>query len=203
MLVFKFACGPFHTNAILLVCDKKKKCVVIDPSAGSAPLLLGKIAELGLSLEKILLTHSHWDHFADAFELKEKTKVSLYVHSLDAANLTAPGSDRVPSPISIHPVEPDGFLTEGDVIFVGDLKIEVIHTPGHSPGCVCFYLPENHILFSGDTLFKGAMGALYLPTAQPSKMSLSLAKLAKLPSSTRVVPGHGADTSIGEEKWLC
>jgi glyoxylase-like metal-dependent hydrolase (beta-lactamase superfamily II) len=202
MLVFKFSFGPLQTNAILLACSKTKKCVAIDSSPGSSSSVLNQIAKLELSLEKILLTHSHWDHFADAHILKEKTGVPLYVHELDAPNLITPGIDRIPLFSPIQPVTPDVFLQEGDAISVGELKLVVIHTPGHSPGGVCFYLPEQNILFSGDTLFKGTMGALHLPTAQPTQMWLSLSKLAKLPSCTRVVPGHGQDTSIGEESWL-
>lgn len=202
MLVYKFSFGPLQTNAILFACQATKKCAVIDPSPGSAPSILAQIEELGLSIEKILLTHSHWDHFADAYVLKEKTRVPLYVHQKDAQNLIQPGSDKIPLFIPIHPVEPDGFLEDGQSFDLGLLKITVIHTPGHSPGGVCFYLSEQNILFSGDTLFRDTMGTLQLPTAEPSKMWISLAKLAKLPPETKVIPGHGEDTSIGEESWL-
>jgi len=202
MFVYKFAFGPLQTNAILFGCQVTKKCAVIDPALGSTPAILDQIKTLDLSIEKILLTHSHWDHFADAYELKEKTHVPLYVHALDAPNLQAPGCDGLPLFFSIHPVQPDGFLEEGQSFSVGHLKIQVIHTPGHSPGGVCFYLADQNLLFSGDTLFRGTMGTLQLPTAEPSQMWNSLAKLAKLPPHTRVVPGHGEDTSIGQENWL-
>jgi hydroxyacylglutathione hydrolase len=202
MLVYKFAFGPLQTNALLLGCSKTRKGAVIDPAPGSAPTLLNQAQLIGLSIEKILLTHSHWDHFADAHLLKETTKAPLYVHSLDALNLKEPGSDGIPLFFPIHPVEPDLFLEEGDHLEVGELRISVIHTPGHSPGGVCFYLFEQNVLFSGDTLFYGTMGALHLPTANSSQMWRSLAKLAKLPPQTKVIPGHGRDTSIGEEGWL-
>lgn len=202
MFIFKFPYGPLSTNAILIGCAETKKGAIIDPSLGSTGALLQKAEELGLQIEKILLTHSHWDHFADARGLKAKTGAPLYVHPLDAQNLVEPGSDGIPLFFDIASVTPDHFLNEGDVIEVGHLKMEVIHSPGHSPGGVCFYLPAQNLLLSGDTLFHGSIGNLNLPTAQPEQMWNSLQKLSKLPSQTRVVPGHGSDTSIGKESWL-
>jgi hydroxyacylglutathione hydrolase len=202
MLLFKFPFGPLETNAILLACDKTKKGAIIDPSLGSANSILKKAKDLGITIEKILLTHSHWDHFADAATLIQETGVPLYVHPLDARNAVNPGSDGIPLFVPIQPINPDYFLNEGDIVEVGHLKLEVIHTPGHSPGGVCFYIRSENLLISGDTLFKGSIGNLGLPTAQPQMMWNSLEKLSKLPPETRVIPGHGGDTTIGKESWL-
>ena len=202
MIVYKFPSGPLETNAILVACAKTKRGAVIDPSFESTDALLQQAAESGIVIEKILLTHSHWDHFADAYPLKMRTSALVYVHPLDAKNVENPGSDRIPLFFPIHSVKPDRLLKEGDLIQVGDLTLLVIHSPGHSPGSVCFYLREQNILFSGDTLFQGSIGNLHLPTSEPSLMWESLRKLAQLPKETRVVPGHGADTLIGKEEWL-
>jgi glyoxylase-like metal-dependent hydrolase (beta-lactamase superfamily II) len=202
MFIFKFPSGPFRTNAILIGCPKTKRGAVLDPSFGSATPILQKAAELDLKIEKILLTHSHWDHIADVFVLKEKTQALIYLHSLDAKNLEEPGSDGLPLLIPIRAVKVDYFLNEGDVIHVGDLKLEVIHTPGHSPGGVCFFIRSEKVLFSGDTLFQGTIGNLSLPTAEPERMWPSLKKLSKLPADTRVIPGHGGETMIGNEEIL-
>lgn len=202
MFLLKFPFGPLETNAILIGCSKTKKGAVIDPSAGSAEAILQKAEELGLVIEKILLTHSHWDHFVDANKLKKKTGAPLYVHSLDVKNLEEPGSDGIPLFIHVEAVSANHFLHEGDRIGIGELNLEVIHTPGHSPGSVCFYLKDQKLLIAGDTLFQGSIGSLNLPTAEPDKMWNSLAKLAKLPPDTRVMPGHGGDTTIGRESWL-
>jgi glyoxylase-like metal-dependent hydrolase (beta-lactamase superfamily II) len=196
MFIFKFTFGPAQTNALLVGCPLTKKGAIIDPSPGSSSSLLQKMQELGLTVEKILLTHSHWDHFADAALLKRKLNIPLYVHALDVKNLIEPGSDGLPLFFPIEPVEADGFFKEGDVVDVGDLQAEVIHTPGHSPGGVCFYFRSEKCLISGDTLFKGSFGNISFPTSEPEKMWTSLEKLAKLPSETRVVPGHGAETII-------
>lgn len=202
MKYFKFPFGPLKTNSVLLACMETKKAAVIDSAPGSTDTILEKLSELNLQLEKILLTHSHWDHFADASLLKEKTNAPLYIHPLDAKNLQEPGIDGIPLFFSIQPVQPDYFLNDKDRLKLGNLSLEVLHTPGHSPGGVCFYLKEHNLLFSGDTLFQGSMGGLHLPTAQPYFMWESLKRLAKLPSDTHVVPGHGSDTTIGQEKWL-
>jgi glyoxylase-like metal-dependent hydrolase (beta-lactamase superfamily II) len=202
MFLQKFPSGPFLTNAILLGCKETKKAAVIDPSPGSTNLIL-KVAEReGLKIEQILLTHSHWDHIADVHPLKEKTGALILIHPLDAENLKHPGTDGIPFSISIIGMEPDGFLEEGKAVHVGHLVLEVIHTPGHSPGGVCFYLKKQKTLFSGDTLFKGTIGNLHLPTCQPKKMWGSLGKLAALPPETKVIPGHGNDTVLSKETWL-
>src|SRR5205085_3035340 len=123
-----------------------------------------------LSVKKILLTHSHWDHIADVMPLKEKFHLPVYVHALDAPNLQQPGADGLPCWLTISGVQPDVLLEEGMEVPIGKLMFKVLHTPGHSPGCVCFYESSQHVLFSGDTLFKGTIGNLSFPTSQPSLM---------------------------------
>jgi hydroxyacylglutathione hydrolase len=203
MLGFKvFPSGPIPTNAILFACLVTQKAAVIDPSMGSTASILEEAQKRQWSIESIFLTHSHWDHIADVHALKAETKAPVFVHPLDAPNLSHPGADRLPLQYKIIGEEADGFLEEGAIYRVGELQIEVIHTPGHSPGSVCLYLPNENTLFSGDTFFRGTMGTLHLPTAQEEKMWSSLKKLSKLPPSTRVIPGHGGETTIGREGWL-
>ncbi|MEN9654523.1 MAG: hypothetical protein RL235_635 [Chlamydiota bacterium] len=203
MFLYKFSCGPLGTNAILIGCGETKRAAVVDPAPGSLQFLLEKAEEAGLVIEKILLTHSHWDHIADAQALRAKTKATLYVHPLDAKNVEEPGSDGLPPYVHVPPTFPDVFLHDRSLIEVGStIHFEVIHTRGHSPGSVCFFAKEKKLLISGDTLFKGSIGNLHLPTAEPSHMWDSLDKLAQLPADTIVVPGHGEDTTIGAESWL-
>jgi glyoxylase-like metal-dependent hydrolase (beta-lactamase superfamily II) len=202
MFFQKFPSGPLQTNAVLVGCNETKKALVIDPAFESSEEILAVARDQGLQIEAILLTHSHWDHIADVDALKRSTQALVYVHSLDAGNLENPGSDKIPLFFPILGTRPDRFLEEGQRIRVGHLEFAVLHTPGHSPGSVCFYLEQNAILFSGDTLFRGSIGALHLPTAEPTKMWGSLRKLAALPPSTHVVPGHGPDTTLADESWL-
>ena len=155
-----------------------------------------------LYIEKILLTHSHWDHIVDVAALKAATGAKVFVHAEDAENVRNPGADRLRAMLEVQGVEPDELLSDGQVVEVGQLKLEVLHTPGHSPGCVCFYLAEEKLLLSGDTLFRGAFGTLSVPTAEAERMWPSLKRLAKLPLDTRVIPGHGKETTLGREQWM-
>ncbi|MBX9744406.1 MAG: MBL fold metallo-hydrolase [Chlamydiales bacterium] len=199
MIVRTFCFGPLGTNAILLACKKTRLSAVVDPGVGSIETLLKALQEDNLVLDKILLTHSHWDHIAGVNDLKRETKAPVYIHPLDRENLEKPGSDRIPLFFPIQGVQPDYLLQDQEILEIGHLQVEVLHTPGHSPGGVCFYLPKEHLLLSGDTLFRGGIGNLQLPTSSPQDMECSLEKLAALPGHTRVIPGHGKETTIGQE----
>lgn len=198
-----FPSGPFDTNAYVLYCPATKTAAVIDPAPGSAENISSFIEKEGLKPEKLLFTHTHFDHIADAAALLKKyPAIEIWVHPLDAPNLIKPGSDKLPQFMHVEPVEPQFFFEDGSRIGLGNLQIKVIHTPGHTPGGVCFYLPEQKLLISGDTLFKGTIGNLSFPTAQPDLMWPSLKKLAQLDADTHVYPGHGPSTTIGSEHWL-
>lgn len=202
MILRAFPSGPFETNAYVAVCSKTNQAVIIDPAPDSFDSISQFIKDENLNPIALWLTHSHWDHIADASKVVEHYHLPVYIHPLDAPNLQKPGSDRLPCWISIKGVAPTHLLNEGDTVSVGDLTFTVIHTPGHTPGGVCFYCPQENVLISGDTLFQGTIGNLSFPTAVPDKMWPSLAKLATLPPQTRVYPGHGNPTTIGNEPWL-
>lgn len=197
-----FPCGPYSTNAYVVACAHTHEAAILDPAPGSFLEVKNFLNSHQLKAQKILLTHSHWDHIADVKQIKEHYQIPVYVHALDAPNLQNPGSDGLPYWIVIPAVQPDFLLEEGIQVAIGTILLQVLHTPGHSPGCVCFYEPIHHVLFSGDTLFKGAIGNLSFPTSQPSLMKSSLAKLARLPLQTRVFPGHGPMTTIEAESSL-
>lgn len=202
MIIQTFPSGPFETNAYVVACSQTHQAAIIDPAPNSADALKSFIDEHSLSLKMILITHSHWDHIADTAQLKAIFQAPVYIHSLDVPNLQRPGSDGIPCWISFEGVLPDKFLNEGDKIELGNLEFDVIHTPGHTPGGVCLYCKQHGVLFSGDTLFKGSIGNLSIPTSNSASMWISLEKLAKLPPATAVYPGHGPPTTIGGETWL-
>ena len=202
MLIESFCTGPFDTNAYLLGCEKQKKGIFIDPALGSKNLLLASMQKHHLQIKAIFLTHSHWDHIGDVASLKKSMDLPLYVHKDDAENVLNPGSDELPLMFPIEGAKVDDFLEEGQIYKIGNLEIEVLHTPGHSPGGVCFFLRKEQVLFSGDTLFKGTIGNLSLETAEKNAMWNSLKKLSKLPPKTRVYPGHGPNTTLENEDWL-
>lgn len=202
MILEIFCSGPALTNCILIGCPKTREAAIVDAPFDSSDQLLDEIASLKLTVKMILLTHSHWDHIGEVKFLKKKLKVPVYIHEDDAENLKIPGTDGLPLFQEVKGVTPDHFLKDGEKISIGQLKAEVIHTPGHSPGGVCFYFPEEGVLIAGDTLFKGTIGNLSFPTSDPDKMWDSLERLSKLPKETRVISGHGEETQIGREKWL-
>lgn len=202
MNIQPFPSGPFDTNAYVISCSLTRQAAIVDPAPESANSIIAYLTSKQLTPDKILLTHSHWDHIADIAELKRKYPLPVWIHKLDTPNLENPGADLLPCWISLEHVKADHLLTDGEIVSIGKLDFEVIHTPGHSPGSICLYCKEHGLLISGDTLFKGTIGNLSFPTSQPDLMWNSLAKLAKLPPNTIVYPGHGSTTSIGKETWL-
>lgn len=202
MIIAMFPCEPFVTNAYLIGCEKTHKGIIVDPAPNSMQKLLIAAQKHGIIIEAIFLTHSHGDHIHDVADLVQKLDVPVYVHPLDAENMLNPGSDGIPMPFDIKGIDEVEYLEENKFYKIGDVEFTVIHTPGHSPGGVCFYFPLKKVLISGDTLFKGTIGRLDLPGADSEKMWESLAKLNALDKETKVYPGHGETTFLKDEKWL-
>lgn len=203
MIIAHTATGPFKTNSYVVGCEKTSQGILIDAAPFSAKKLLDIIQEESLTIVGIYLTHTHFDHFADAAELKEKLKCPLFVHKGDLENLHKPGSDGIPNFLQITPAQEDGLIEEGQIIRFGDLSFTVIHTPGHSPGGVCFYFEREKVLFSGDVLFKGTHGNVNFKGSNAAHMDTSLLRLMELPDDVIVYPGHSSKTTIGaERKWI-
>jgi glyoxylase-like metal-dependent hydrolase (beta-lactamase superfamily II) len=202
MKIQSFCCGPLATNTYLIYCEATKKSAIIDAAPGSYPNCMQFIRKNELTIQALLLTHSHFDHIADLKKMKMEFSCPIYVHPKDRLNVEHPGADLIPLFFPIEGVIPDKTYQEGDQIQIGDFYLDVIDTPGHSPGSVCLFARKNKILFTGDTLFKNSIGNISLPTADPEKMWASLKKLAQLPSETVVYPGHGSETTLAQENWL-
>ena len=202
MIIEAILSGPFATNAYIAGCPETMEAAIIDPAPESTSAIARALESHKLTPKKILLTHSHWDHIADVPQIKERYGIPVWVHEKDAPNLRKLGADGLPVFSPMPPVEPDEFFREGDEIPVGNLRFAVIHTPGHTPGGVCFYEKKEGVLFSGDTLFQGSIGNLSFPSANPEDMWISLDKLKDLPPETKVYPGHGGSTTIKNESWL-
>jgi len=144
MIIEIFPSGPFDTNALLIGCASTKEAIIIDPSHNSKDKLLKKSLEHQLQVKKIYLTHSHWDHIADLAKCKNYFKSPIYVHELDAENVKNPGADGLPLFIPIEPVMPDYYFVDRESHKIGNLEFKVLHTPGHSPGSVCFYFEKEN-----------------------------------------------------------
>jgi len=202
LILETFCLGLCATNCYVVGSETTREAVIIDAPQHALDPVIGILQKHKLTAKALLLTHSHWDHIADAKELHSHLNIPIWIHKEDAPNLLHPGKDGLPLAFAIAGVEPSVYVEENNTYQVAGFTFEVLHTPGHTPGGVCFYFKEHKILFSGDTLFQGTMGRVDFPSSDPDKMWLSLQKLSGLPSEVRVFPGHGDPTTIGKESWM-
>ncbi len=172
--------GSFGTNAYILTCQKTGESAVIDAPA-EADKIIGRLK--GTSPKHILLTHNHMDHIGALSGLKDRLGVPLAVHPADAATL---------------PVPPEVHLKDKDSVSFGNITLEVLHTPGHTPGSICFR--TGKYLLSGDTLFPGGPGKTRSPDDFQQLIRSLTDKIFVLDDDTKVYPGHGSPTVLKKEK---
>lgn len=197
MILRKLVVGELMTNCYIVGSETTKEGIVIDP-ADDAGQILKAIKAAGLTVKYLVLTHGHPDHFAALAELKKDTGAQVLIHRQDAEILEMPPIVFFGATFP-QPPPADRQLADGDTIELGDLKLKVIHTPGHTPGSIC--LLADGVLFSGDTLFNYGIGRSDLPGGSYEKLMDSLHnKVLTLPDKTMVYSGHGAETTIGDEK---
>ncbi|HEX4743952.1 MAG TPA: MBL fold metallo-hydrolase [Candidatus Limnocylindria bacterium] len=193
---------PPYDNGTYLIVDDRKDALCIDPSMGEREVMSG-VREEGLTLVAILNTHGHDDHIWDNAKLQEATRARLAIHRADAYRLDATKRPRTSLPEHAPSSLPDDLLDEGPLRYLADVELTTVHTPGHTEGSSCFYLPAEGVVFTGDLLFAGNIGRVDLPGGNAQAMDRSLARIATLPPATRVYPGHGRPTTIGAElSWL-
>ena len=174
--------------------------MVIDP-AGDAPRILNNIRELNLKIGLVVITHTHADHIGAIRQVVENTGASFAVHTAEAETLQSSDNSRFTAmdPTFQPPPPPNRLLKDGDSLLVGDLKFQVLHTPGHSPGGIC--IAGYGVVFSGDALFNGSIGRTDGPDGNSNLLISSIrTKLLVLPDQTVVLPGHGHKTTIGQER---
>ena len=181
--------GPLGTNCYLLEDEASKTAAVVDPG-GDALRILAQAQADGAEIKMILLTHAHFDHTGGVAALcKALPGVPVYLHPADRA---ARDGSLFPDP------GPTEDCVDGDRILVGGLTVEVLHTPGHTPGGVCLKVGDT--LFTGDTLFRGSMGRTDLPGGSYDQLMDSLRRLAALPGDYKVCPGHDALSTLETER---
>ena len=187
--------GPLDVNTYVVGIEGGDGCVLIDPGA---EVLRVEEAAAGRRVAAVLLTHGHFDHMLYAKHWLD-LGAKLYVHRLDAQALRSPSLNlsQVINQRLVLP-EADVLLEDGDVVREAGLELTVLHTPGHTPGGVCYQ--ADRVLFSGDTLFYRSYGRLDLPGGDESEMSHSLARLMQLDGETVAYPGHGMKTKIAWER---
>lgn len=201
MKIHRFPLGSLFANGYL-VYDESHKAFFVDPG-GDPDDVIAAIEGNSLQLEWILLTHGHADHVGGVNALAERFNCSVAIHKDDAGMLIDPSKNLSIFTGDVVKVDHEvKLLSDGDEIKVGDPLVRVIHTPGHTPGSVCFLVihGEEMALFSGDTLFALSVGRTDLPGGDFDALKASLKKLEGLPDDLRVLPGHGPETILGRER---
>ena len=199
MIVERMPLGIYGTNCYIVACDETKEAMVIDPG-GDANAIIEKAKELSLIVKYIAVTHGHGDHIGGLIELKDKTGALIVIHEGDQ-ELLIDAEKNYSTQMTMENIEADAdkLLQDGDILQVGQLSIEVIHTPGHTKGGIC--LKAEDCLFSGDTLFNRSIGRTDLPGGSLDEIMTSIKnKLMILDEDVKVFPGHGSATTIGKEK---
>lgn len=196
----KMVLGMIETNCYFLYDADTKEAIVVDPAKRG---VYDKLADNGISVKAIILTHGHFDHIMGVHELVEKSGAKVYCHEAENdlcrdAKLNA--SDGIRRP---YVIEPDVLLKDNEEIELAGIRLKVIWTPGHTKGSCCYYVPDKDWLISGDTLFYASIGRSDLPTGSEKEILDSVHKLLKCEEfneNTKVYPGHGDSTSIGFER---
>ena len=198
MKVKTFTVGAFQENCYLLIEESSQKGAIVDPG-GEGETLLKEIELSRVTLEAIWITHAHVDHVGAIASIKDRWNVPVYLHPADRRLYEAAGRQAEVYGVPFEePPAPDEELVDGQKLKIGNAEMSVMHAPGHSPGHVVIH--GNGIALVGDCLFAGSIGRTDLPMSNPQQLSESLKKIASLPPETVVYPGHGPDTTIGEEK---
>lgn len=192
--------GMVSTNTYLVKNQDTGELLIIDP-ADAAGRIQEKIGQLEGRPAAILLTHGHFDHMLAADALRSAYDIPVYACIQEKDLLKNARYNLSASWASPHVMEADRYLADGETFREAGFEIRLLHTPGHTEGSCCYYLPEEAVLFSGDTLFAGSVGRTDFPTSSGADMRKSLQRLlSELPADTRVCPGHGEETTIAYEK---
>ncbi len=195
-----FPVGPLQCNCTILGDEATHEAIVVDPG-DNIPQIVARLNAHGLTVKQIIITHAHIDHVGGALRLKRLTGAPILLNERDLPLLEM--MDMQAGWLGIAPPEvapPDGNLEDGMTIGLASYPALVLHTPGHTEGSVCLHFAPQNLLLAGDTLFAGSIGRTDLPGGNSAKIIDSIHdRLMVLPAETKVIPGHGPETSIGLE----
>jgi hydroxyacylglutathione hydrolase len=191
--------GPLAVNCYLVEHVPTRKAVVIDPGDDGGAIL-GEVGRLGLTVDKILLTHGHFDHVGAVAHLRKKSGAKVHIHPDDVEGLKTARRQGLMFGLSVaDPPPPDVLVGDGDTVTFEDRVFLVVHTPGHTPGCVSYIMEKT--AFVGDLIFAGSIGRTDLPGGDHDALIRAVReKIFVLPDDTVLFPGHGPTTTVGEEK---
>ncbi|MBI5101108.1 MAG: MBL fold metallo-hydrolase [Nitrospirae bacterium] len=190
--------GPLQANCYIIYDEATLGAMVVDPGADS-DLILGRLSEKGMRLERIICTHGHFDHIGAVSDLKKKTGAGIVLNREDLEIYQ--NADELASMWGydfVQPPDPDMYVREGDTLSLGRNRFQVLHTPGHSPGGICL-LTEGTVI-TGDTVFAGSIGRTDFYGGSLEAMKKSFIRVISLPDRTLILPGHGPRSTVGNEK---
>ena len=202
MKILPVEAGPVYTIGYLVFDETAKQGVIIDAPMDSLSFFTGEIAANTIDLRHILLTHSHWDHTAEAPNIKRETKASIYIHQADEYRVKSPNENTIwQLPFNLESFSADNYLLDGTKINFGNIELETLFTPGHTEGGVCFVCHSEKLVFTGDTLFNMSIGRVDLPGGNYEQLIDSIKKkLMTLPDDYSIFSGHGDSSTIGFER---
>ncbi len=220
-MIVQLPIGILQSNCYLVYDEVGREGIIADPGANAAALLK-EIKQRDLQIRYILNTHGHFDHIIGNAQLVAELNVPLGIHPDDQSLLSKGGGAAYFGMGSVNSPSATLALTDGFTLQIGKLNLQVIHTPGHTPGSVCFFVSEDtdvvrppsgptdvsspHSLITGDTLFAGSVGRTDLPGGNAQTLTKSLNRLLALPPETRIYPGHGPTSTLAQEQrsnpWL-
>ncbi len=198
MKVVMIPVGQLQSNCYLAYDDATRDALIIDP--GDEPeRILEAVQRLGLAVKALICTHAHFDHAGAVAKLKQATNAPVLLHEDDLPVNAKVGQQG--SAWGFHVVQPpppDRLLQEGDEVAAGNVRLTVLHTPGHSPGSIC--LLGEGVLFTGDTVFAGSVGRTDFPGGSYESLRRSFKRIMELSPEIRIYPGHGSWTTVGQER---
>jgi len=193
--------GPLRCNCSILGDETSREAIVVDPGDDISHIV-ATLQRHSLTVKQIVITHAHIDHIAGAQRLKQLTGAPILYNQLDLPLVKMMDIQAtwlgIPTP---EVPAPDNTLDDGKIISIANLTGTILHTPGHTQGSICLYLPQQTLLLAGDTLFAGSVGRTDLPGGNSRQLITSIHnRLLPLPDETAVIPGHGPSTTIGAER---
>jgi len=191
------------TNCFLIADEQTKEAVLFDAPDHSVEPLLDQAASRGWNLTGLWLTHGHFDHFADHSVVRKRFPAAkILIHALDEPKARHPEVQvrMFQLPFVIAPLQADGHLHDGQQLRLGSIRVDVLHTPGHSPGHVAYSFPTEQILVGGDLIIGGSIGRTDLPDSRHEDLEQSIRRVMQLPAATKLLGGHGPPRTLGEER---
>ena len=205
MKIHPYSLGQMQANCYLL--ENDSECLIVDP-ADDASFIFEKIQEKNLEIIAVIATHGHFDHIMAAGEMQISYKklfgqdLPLIIHPKDQfllKRIVETARHFLNYEPAVIPIMQTKHLNPGEFI-ISNFKFQIIHTPGHTPGSCCLYFRQDNVLFTGDTLFKAGIGRYDFSYSDKDELKKSLDKIFKLPEDTIIYPGHGEESTIGEER---